>query len=168
MKKPRLNILGASGHGKVVADIAKLNGYDEIYFYDDNRAISFCGVYPVVGVEEDLKTADHDCIVGDYCHIAVGAHLCGTVRVGNGSWIGAGATVSNNVNICSYATVGAGAVVIHDIEESGTYIGVPVKKMETIYKALKIREGGRYCSYLKYMTGSPSVTAFGWQRRRAG
>lgn len=31
MKK--LTIIGASGHGKVVADIAKLNGYDEIVFF---------------------------------------------------------------------------------------------------------------------------------------
>ena len=26
----KIVIIGASGHGKVVADIAKLNGYDEI------------------------------------------------------------------------------------------------------------------------------------------
>lgn len=28
-------ILGASGHGKVIADIAELNGYKEIHFFDD-------------------------------------------------------------------------------------------------------------------------------------
>jgi sugar O-acyltransferase (sialic acid O-acetyltransferase NeuD family) len=32
----RLAILGASGHGKVVAEIAELCGWDEIHFYDDN------------------------------------------------------------------------------------------------------------------------------------
>ena len=75
------------------------------------------------------SSIDHDCVIGGHCHIAVGAHLCGTVVVGEGTWIGAGATVSNNVNICSNATIGAGAVVIHDIEEEGTYIGVPAKNM---------------------------------------
>ena len=33
MKK--IAILGASGHGKVVAEIAELNGFDEVIFFDD-------------------------------------------------------------------------------------------------------------------------------------
>lgn len=37
---------------------------------------------------------------GEFVHVAVGAHLCGTLTIGNATWIGAGATVSNNVNIC--------------------------------------------------------------------
>ena len=32
-------ILGASGHGKVVAEIAELCGFDSIIFFDDNNAI---------------------------------------------------------------------------------------------------------------------------------
>lgn len=35
MTKPRLAILGASGHGKVVAEIAELRGY-EVIFFDDS------------------------------------------------------------------------------------------------------------------------------------
>ena len=72
---------------------------------------------------------DHDCNVGEFCHISVGSHLSGTVTVGDNSWVGAGAIVSNNVKICSDCMVGAGAVVIKDIEENGTYIGVPAMKM---------------------------------------
>ena len=197
----KLTILGASGHGKVVADIAKLNGYSEIEFLDDDESLTVCGAYPVVGkceqaekVRNDIFVAignatyrkmflekfaerhipvlihpdavvaddvaigegsvvmagavinpgtrvgrgcivntsssiDHDCVIGDYVHIAVGAHLCGTVSVGDMSWIGAGATVINNVNISSGCTIGAGAVVIKDIDEKGTYIGVPAKRM---------------------------------------
>ena len=59
--------------------------------------------------------------IGNYVHIAVGSHLCGTVSVGDGTWIGAGATVSNNVSIRSDCMIGAGAVVVNDIQESGTY-----------------------------------------------
>ena len=72
---------------------------------------------------------DHDCEVGDYVHISVGSHLCGTVSVGSGTWIGAGATVSNNVSICPNCMIGAGAVVIKEIKESGTYVGVPAKRV---------------------------------------
>lgn len=198
----RLVIIGASGHGKVIADIARKNGYKEIVFLDDDESVHECGGYPVIGksseagtidadiiigignagvrktiqesvdknkivtlihpdavVAEDVvmgagtvvmagavinpgthigkgciintcSSVDHDCKVGDYVHISVGSHLCGTVSVGNETWIGAGATVSNNVNICSDCMIGAGAVVIKDIKESGTYVGSPVRKIK--------------------------------------
>ena len=198
----KLTILGASGHGKVVADIAKFNGYDEIEFLDDDESLSCCGQYPVVGkcdmaeeIQNDIFVAigsvkyrkrftercstkhipilthpdavlaedviigagtvvmagavinpgtvigkgcivntcasiDHDCEIGDYVHVAVGAHLCGTVQVGDDTWIGAGSTVSNNVNICGGCIIGAGAVVIRDIKSPGIYVGVPVKMIK--------------------------------------
>lgn len=40
----KLVIIGASGHGKVVADIAMLNGYNEIVFLDDNPNTKNCAV----------------------------------------------------------------------------------------------------------------------------
>ena len=76
-------------------------------------------------------SVDHDCMIENYVHVAVGAHLCGTVHVGKNTWIGAGATVSNNINICNDCMIGAGAVVTKDIHEEGIYIGVPVTKMST-------------------------------------
>lgn len=76
------------------------------------------------------SSVDHDCKVGDYVHISVGSHLCGTVVVQDETWIGAGAVVSNNVSVCGGCMVGAGAVVIKDIEESGTYVGVPACKIK--------------------------------------
>ena len=75
------------------------------------------------------SSVDHDCIVDDFVHVAVGSHLCGTVNVGAGTWIGAGVTVSNNVFICPDCMIGAGAVIVNDIWESGTYVGVPAKRV---------------------------------------
>lgn len=74
------------------------------------------------------SSVDHNCEIGDFAHIAVGSHLCGTVSVGSGTWIGVGATVTNNVNICGDCMIGAGAVVIHNIAQPGTYIGVPAEE----------------------------------------
>lgn len=200
MKK--LVIIGASGHGKVISDIAKLNGYSDIVFLDDNPAIKTCGDYPVVGktalvetlegdvvvgignarirkrIQETIPesrvvtlihpnavvgshveigcgtivmagavinygstigkgciintcaSVDHDCVVSDYVHVAVGSHLCGTVSIGENTWIGAGGTVSNNVSICAHCMIGAGAVVVRDIFEAGTYVGVPARKIK--------------------------------------
>lgn len=208
----KLAIIGASGHGRVVADIARRNGYKEIVFLDDDDSIHECGGYPVIGksseggtidadviigignagvrkqiqeslpdeklvtlihpdavVAEDVvigkgtvvmagavinpgvrigkgciintcSSVDHDCEAGDYVHIAVGSHLCGTVSVGDGTWIGAGATVSNNVNICGDCMIGAGTVVIKDIEKPGTYVGVPAR--ENIMSKYKLTGGG--------------------------
>lgn len=199
----QLIIIGASGHGKVVADVAKKNGYEDIFFLDDNEALTECGGYPVVGkccsfigyncnifvaignpeirerflneilnagknvptlihpsasVEENVSigkgtlivagavinpgtiigkgciintcaSVDHDCTVSDFVHVSVGAHIAGTVQIGTRTWVGAGATVINNIRICSNCIIGAGAVVVNDIDVSGTYVGVPSRKL---------------------------------------
>lgn len=75
------------------------------------------------------SSVDHNCRLGDYVHVAVGAHLCGMVTVGDMTWIGAGATVINGIHLCGDCIVGAGAVVVKNIKEIGTYIGVPAKRM---------------------------------------
>ena len=72
-------------------------------------------------------SVDHDCKLGDYVHVAVGAHLTGSVEIGDGTWIGAGAVINNNVAVCSGCMIGAGAVVVKDIAEVGIYIGVPAR-----------------------------------------
>jgi len=53
----RLAILGASGHGKVVADAASLSGWGEIVFFDDAwPAVAKNGPWEVVGRSPDLLT----------------------------------------------------------------------------------------------------------------
>lgn len=53
----RLIIIGAGGHGKVVADCAVKCGYTDIYFVDD-RMNGECLGFPIVGVTADLETLD--------------------------------------------------------------------------------------------------------------
>lgn len=60
----KIVIIGASGHGKVVADIAKLNGYDEILFLDDDISKKECRQYHVVGTAKDItEYRDYDFII---------------------------------------------------------------------------------------------------------
>lgn len=76
------------------------------------------------------SSLDHDNILEDFVHISPGAHLAGTVKIMEGTWICAGVTVINNITIGSNNVIGAGATVIKNIEEENcTYIGVPVKKL---------------------------------------
>lgn len=72
---------------------------------------------------------DHDNMIDDYVHIAPVAGLGGTVKVGRGSCIGIGSVVINNIRITSECKIGAGAVVVRDIAETGTYVGVPAKRI---------------------------------------
>lgn len=52
--KNKIVIIGASGHGKVIANIARLNGYKEILFLDDDQSKKKNGVYDVVGTTQDI------------------------------------------------------------------------------------------------------------------
>ena len=54
----KLAIIGASGHGKVVADIARKNGYTEIVFLDDATTSGFCSTYPIVGNSDCIENLD--------------------------------------------------------------------------------------------------------------
>lgn len=73
------------------------------------------------------SSVDHDCRIDDFCHIAVGAHLAGTVRMGKRCMVGAGVAVRNNQTIVADCTIGVGAAVTSDLTVAGTYIGVPAR-----------------------------------------
>lgn len=65
--KNKLLIVGASGHGKVVADIAlKMNKWESISFLDDNKNLKSSMGIDVIGTTKDVhKFIDsHDVIVG--------------------------------------------------------------------------------------------------------
>ena len=59
----RLIIIGASGHGKVVADIAALNGYKDIVFLDNDPEIKTCAGYPVLGPDTMTSELDGDVFI---------------------------------------------------------------------------------------------------------
>ena len=59
----KLIIIGASGHGKVVADIAALNGYKDIVFLDNDSGIKTCAGYPVLGPDTMTSELDGDVFI---------------------------------------------------------------------------------------------------------
>lgn len=109
--KKKLAVIGASGHGKVAADIASLIGYDEIVFYDDNGGIRECGGYPVAGKVADAVREDCDVFV------AVGngetrkklTSLFADGRIA--TLIHPSAVVARDVSVGSGTVVMAGAVI---------------------------------------------------------
>ena len=199
----RLVIIGAGGHGKVIADNALKNGYTEIFFADDS-VVGKCMDFPIIGTVADLSDyedgqtdfvigvgnneirkqiaerydvnwvalihpsaqiaekvyigrgtvvmagaivnacaqigehciintgaiVEHENVIGDYVHLSPRVALAGNVQVGMATHIGIGATVIHNVEICDHCIIGAGAVVIDNIKKTGTYVGVPVRKIK--------------------------------------
>lgn len=75
-------------------------------------------------------TVDHDCRIGDYVHVCPGVNIAGGVEICYNTWIGIGSTVINNIRICSNCYLGAGAVATKDIDNAGTYIGCPARKIK--------------------------------------
>ncbi|MES2590605.1 MAG: acetyltransferase [Bacteroidota bacterium] len=70
---------------------------------------------------------EHECIIGDYAHIAPGAVLCGAVSIGDCSFIGAGAVIKQGVKIGKNVTIGAGSVILNDIEDNIRIAGNPAR-----------------------------------------
>jgi len=81
-----------------------------------------------------LNTAcsvDHDNHIGSFAHLSPGAHLGGTVIVGDETHVGIGACVRNNVSIGSRCVIGAGASVVGDIPDGVVAIGVPARILKS-------------------------------------
>ncbi len=141
----QLIIIGASGHGKVVADIAKLCGYTEISFLDDNETISNCGGYNVVGKTNDFIDFDCDFFVAignslvrekiqqkllDANKLVVSlihpnSTIGENVKIGTGSVIMAGAVVNPSTIIGNGCIINTCASIDHD-NEIGDYVHISV------------------------------------------
>ena len=73
---------------------------------------------------------EHDNILEDYVHLSPNVTLAGIVKVGKSTHIGAGSCTKQVLNIASNCVIGAGSVIVKDITESGTYVGVPARKIK--------------------------------------
>ncbi|WP_100658723.1 acetyltransferase [Alteromonas flava] len=77
-----------------------------------------------------LNTAcsvDHDCDIGDCVHIAPGARLAGSVRVGKETFIGIGSAVIQQITIGERVTIGAGSTVLKNIANDQLAVGSPAQ-----------------------------------------
>lgn len=72
---------------------------------------------------------EHETLIGKHCHISTGAIINGNVTIADECFIGSGAIISQGIQICQNVVIGAGTVVIEDINEAGTYVGNPARKI---------------------------------------
>lgn len=71
----------------------------------------------------------HDSTIGGHSFIAPSVSIAGFVQIGSCCFIGIDATVTDNITITGNTIVGAKSLVVKDIDEPGTYIGHPCKKI---------------------------------------
>lgn len=74
-----------------------------------------------VGVNSIINSGaiiEHDCLIGDFNHVAPGATLSGGVRLDEGVHVGSGATIIQSVTVSRNSIIGAGAIVSKSISES--------------------------------------------------
>lgn len=129
----RLIIIGAGGHGKVIADNAVKNGYTDIGFVDDH-ASGLCMGFPILGRCSDLVKLDDgatDFIIGignnpvrkaiaeeydvNWVRLIHPTAQIGLgVTIGKGTVVMAGAIINACAAIGQHCIINTGAIVEHD------------------------------------------------------
>lgn len=125
-------IIGAGGHGKVIADIIEKCGDCVIGFLDDNPPSDMILNYPMLGKTEDCeKYSDKKFIIAIgnnnirkkiatqykldyYTAIHPGAIIGRDVEIGKGSCVMAGCVINVSTKIGEHCIINSGSVVEHD------------------------------------------------------
>lgn len=71
----------------------------------------------------------HDCKIGEFFSCMPGSIISGNVDIGDRCYLGTNSSVIEKIKITNDVIIGAGGVVVDNINESGTYVGVPAKKI---------------------------------------
>ena len=108
----RLAILGAGGHGKIVAECAELSGWKTIVFFDDTSPQKTKnGHWPVVGNSSDLleQAKDFDGVL-----VAIGNNTARQNELSKLSKAGANipVVIHPSATVSRYASIGAGSVIV--------------------------------------------------------
>ncbi len=133
MKSNKLVIIGAGGHGKVVADNALKNGYTDICFLDDH-SVGECVGFPVIGTSADIETLNDgntDFIIAIGSNsvrrlvseksdvnwvtlIHPSAVIGVNVVIGKGTVVMAGAIINACASVGEHCIINTASVVEHD------------------------------------------------------
>jgi sugar O-acyltransferase (sialic acid O-acetyltransferase NeuD family) len=74
---------------------------------------------------------EHDCLIGEFVHIAPGSVLCGEVQVGAETHIGANSVIKQQIKVGSKTTIGMGSVLLNDIGSNVVAFGNPCKEVQS-------------------------------------
>lgn len=75
-------------------------------------------------------TIGHDTSIGDFFTTAPGAKVSGNCEIGNCVYIGTNASIREKIRISNDVIIGLNSGVVSSIDEPGTYVGLPVRKVK--------------------------------------
>lgn len=119
----QIYIYGFSGHGRVSADVAKANGYDDVIFLDDASEFKFSpdlpkyDIFIAIGnctIRQKLQKRVLECGFNVVNLIHPSAIISPSAKFGKGVLVMPGAIINANALIYDGAIINSGAVVEHD------------------------------------------------------
>ena len=140
-------VADSKDRAEVVSKLPKETKYftfihPSVHIMDDNIEIghgSFIGANSILTTNIKLGNhtllnrgnhIGHDSVAGNFFSMMPCAVIGGNVTLGDNVYLGSCSNVREKINVNSNVVIGMNAAVVKDIEESGTYIGVPAKKLK--------------------------------------
>ena len=77
-----------------------------------------------------ITTIGHDCVIGNYFTTAPGVQISGNEVIGNRVYFGTRSCIKQKLTVCDDVTIGMNSGVVKSIEQPGTYVGTPAKKLK--------------------------------------
>ncbi|EFC32630.1 LOW QUALITY PROTEIN: general glycosylation pathway protein [Campylobacter jejuni subsp. jejuni 414] len=71
---------------------------------------------------------EHECVVGEFSHVSVGAKCAGNVKIGKNCFLGINSCVLPNLSLADDSILGGGAALVKSQDEKGVFVGVPAKR----------------------------------------
>lgn len=72
----------------------------------------------------------HDCNIGNFLSMMPNSVISGNNNIGNNFYLGTNSSTKEKINIGNNVKVGLNSGVVNNLNESGVYGGVPVKKIQ--------------------------------------
>ncbi|EOI5067140.1 UDP-N-acetylbacillosamine N-acetyltransferase, partial [Campylobacter jejuni] len=71
---------------------------------------------------------EHECVIGEFSHVSVGAKCAGNVKIGKNCFLGINSCVLPNLSLADDSILGGGATLVKSQNEKGVFVGVPAKR----------------------------------------
>ncbi|EAW7500887.1 UDP-N-acetylbacillosamine N-acetyltransferase [Campylobacter coli] len=72
---------------------------------------------------------EHECVIGEFSHVSVGAKCAGNVKIGKNCFLGINSCVLPNLSLADDSILGGGATLVKSQSKKGVFVGVPAKRM---------------------------------------
>ena len=140
-------VADSKDRAEVVSKLPKETKYftfihPSVHIMDDNIEIghgSFIGANSILTTNIKLGNhtllnrgnhIGHDSVAGNFFSMMPCAVIGGNVTLGDNVYLGSCSNVREKINVNSNVVIGMNAAVVKDIDKSGTYVGVPAKKIK--------------------------------------